>query len=387
MVYYIKQYFFIITMYKMFILDSSITVKIIVYTLLFIFIMTLINKWLNYIKQPNPPQSQNTSSIESFENPPELQPASQPSYTKFINSSTPLFNASNSYLSSMNSSNLRARHITLESQLQQYSSSLLEITDADKSAVNEFIGLIVEMLEMKGTNHATRCKNFMLHMLRKIRIAKGNAWLESGMPHTHQDIIVFPAYWFNEIANTSTRTNQIKISENGGTLVHEIIHVLQRIYPAKFANLYKQWNFTNARYIDNFNEIQKLSRANPDGLDINWIWRTPAQSTISKYYWLGAIFKSPVPSSLTEVDYVAISVYDIGRGNFKMTEEAPIPLGELAELRNFYGITNNHYHPNEIVAEYFSIWFNNTIGTVPNPTQGDKPAYRIFESWLDSDIL
>ncbi len=301
-----------------------------------------------------------------------------------------IFEFSDDYLISMNSANINARQLTTAGLHNKYKSSILVISEDEKQSFNNFIQLINTKLDASKESNATRCKKFINYILiQKTIIAKSATWLESGMPHTHQNIIILSQQWFNEITNTTTLTNNTKILENGGTLSHEIIHILQRIYPEKFKKLYEKWGFIHASYIDNFSNIEDHNRINPDGRDIKWIWRTPSASQfVSTYYWFGALFRNESPTRLSDVEYVIYPVYEIDGKNkkFKLMENGSIhhQLSDSKEHKTYFNITNNHYHPNEIVAEYFSIWFKKMCGLHEGL---NVEAYSLFESWILAELL
>jgi hypothetical protein len=367
--------------------------------ILFLFIINLIV----YLNKPKPtlilPQIQEDFTVlneeQSSPSPSPASPASpspspSPSPFRFLNpTTTQVFTISNNnYLSSMNSTNMIARQITKDTSETKYCSSILTISDSEKKSFTNFIKLINDKLDVSADANAQRCKNFINYNLTQYTIiAKSSSWLENGMPHTHENIIFFPQKWFDEIGNTTTRTNLMRITDNGGTLAHEIIHIIQRLHPTKFEKLYERWGFIHTTYIDNFVNIEQLNRENPDGRDIKWIWKQP-NSRPPKFYWFGAVFKTDSPSRLSDVEYLIYPIYEIDSKNkqFKLMENggSKLELSACNEHNVFFGITNNHYHPNEIVAEYFAIWFKNMCG-LNGGIQSD--AYLIFESWLLSELL
>lgn len=292
------------------------------------------------------------------------------------------------YLDSMNSCNLNARKTSKNTVNQQYINSILDILTSEKDAFNQLLNLMYIKLDASGDTNANRCKKFIKYMLEnKIIIAKASEWLENGMPHTHKNVIFFQQQWFNEISNSATYTNYTKLQSNGATLCHEIMHIMQRIESSKFDKLYEAWGFCYASYIDNFNDIESRNRENPDGSNIKWIWLTKQPVN---YYWFGAIFKTQNPSRLSEIDYVVYQVYEIdkSRKQFKIMENnITRNICDFSEHRNYFKLSNNHYHPNEIVAEYFSVWYKKLISVHDINNILDAPAYLIFESWLLSNIL
>lgn len=373
--------------------------------ILFLFIINLI-VYLNK-PIPIPLQEHFTTTQDKLDDSTDINtsppsPSAPPSPFRFLNpSTTQVFTTSsstsssissstsnNNYLSSMNSANMIARQITKDTSETKYYSSILTISDSEKQLFTNLIKLINDKLDVSTNADAQRCKNFINYNLTQYTIiAKSSEWLESGMPHTHNNIIFFPQQWFDEIANTTTRTNLIRLTDNGGTLAHEIIHILQRLHPSKFEKLYEKWGFIHATYIDNFVNIEQHNRENPDGRDIKWIWKQP-NSRPPKFYWFGAVFRTDSPSRLSDVEYLIYPVYEIDAKNkqFKLMENggSKLELSACNVHKTFFGITNNHYHPNEIVAEYFAIWFKNMCG-LNSGIQSN--AYLIFESWISSELL
>jgi hypothetical protein len=283
-----------------------------------------------------------------------------------------------SYLTNMNSTNMSARHTTYQTRILDYSSAILHVSESEKQAVERLIQLMLARLHKQP-----RCANFIKHQLRHVFLAKCKTWLEGGMPHTHENIILLPESWYGEIDNASTRTNQQQLSDNGATLTHEICHVYQRKYPDKFTDLYKRWNMTHASYIDNFEAISALNRENPDGSDIYWIWEIPQMQT---FYWLGAVFKSHDATDLRDVRYIAQPVYKLSTTEYKVGESPAIALNTLDIHKKYFGISTNHYHPSEISAEYFALWYRRYLGYSVNGDVFGTPGYKTFEKWLDAMV-
>jgi len=300
---------------------------------------------------------------------------------KFISASntSQIFN-SNEYLIQMNSSNKIARQATI----LKYNSSIQDTTQEEKEATQNLISLINFQASTKP-----KLKSFLNHCYNLITIAKSQDWLENGMPHTHKQTVILPQSWFNEILNTTTRTNTQRISSNGGTLIHEITHILQRVYPDKFKNLYtKHWGFKNIEYIDNFENIKARNRANPDGMDVLWIWISP-YNKLNQAFWIGAVFNSYNPKALNDVEYLAYPVYEIIKDkHYKLGEQEPLPLQTFNEFQNFFNLTINNYHPNEIVAEYMNVWFHEELNlSYSQPETKQSDAYLRFKKWLETSFL
>lgn len=160
-------------------------------------------------------------------------------------------------------------------------------------------------------------------------------------------------------------------------ILHELTHILQRKYVDKFNKLYVKWGFEKASYIDNFNSIKIRERNNPDSNGDIYIWKNK-----DKYYWIGALYNNyeennyQFNKNIKDVSYVAVEVYKINDNIFKLLENVkPIPVELLEDYIIYFNLYNNHYHPNEISAEYMTIENNKT---------NRAEAYLIFNNFLKS---
>jgi hypothetical protein len=77
--------------------------------------------------------------------------------------------------------------------------------------------------------------------------------IENGYPHTLQDVIILPASFFNK------DNENIKI-----TLLHEKIHVYQRLYPKETLTLLTRLGFNKVDIINIPESISNMRRNNPD---------------------------------------------------------------------------------------------------------------------------
>ena len=79
----------------------------------------------------------------------------------------------------------------------------------------------------------------------------------------------------------------------------------------------------------------------------------------NKSYWLGAVFNSYKPSSLGDVSNIICNLEVSENGMYlKYTSKEQITNSSI--FKKYFGnLTNNNYHPNEIVAEYMSLFYLN----------------------------
>ena len=271
----------------------------------------------------------------------------------------------NTYLDRFNQPNIQARGFdTCAELVRSYNKCLIPITDSEKQITWQRI------YEFIDTIHDSQCKQYINTWLTKIQIAKGATWLESGMPHTHANCIIMRPDWF---------AKQFK----GNTFIHELIHVIQRDDFIPWHKLYHTWGFIQATELSGLESYINLTRANPDGMSTEWVWHS---DTDDKYYWIAAVYKSVTPNTLTDVNYLAIPVIRTSRENtFKYTGSTPRQLTTFTEFRDYFGIDENHYHTNEIAAQYAEYYFSGAGDKMPEHMQ-KYPGYNTFDNWLSKII-
>jgi len=285
----------------------------------------------------------------------------------------------NLYIDRMNSINLKARNFNNKSELtKKYMQSLLPITKKEKKKTYTLVKNMITRLE--NSESKTILPKFLKEILKESNIAKSAEWLEGGMPHTHDKTIVFPESWFKEVSSYFKDLDN-KIVFNGSTLMHELIHIHQRIKPDLYNNIYREWGFIKVDFMDNMNTILELNRNNPDGMEDKWIWVDRSQKGNLKYYWIGAIFNklNPVINQVNYYAYQMNKVENTQENDLKivrLSENPPILLSEFDSFNNYFGITNNHYHPNEIAAQYIEELYGESL---TNDEHMSHPAYRLFK--------
>jgi hypothetical protein len=137
--------------------------------------------------------------------------------------------------------------------------------------------------------------------------------VKSGNPFTiGRSTIVFPLAYFRQPRNT-----QKKI------LVHELVHLHQRRYPALYASYYQRLGFQKSTSADILPATLKAKLMyNPDGEHYEWIWR-------DRY----------MPVAVDHKSYL----WDLRRQRL-------LPVDQVPDYANAFGTKRQLYHPNEIVA-------------------------------------
>jgi hypothetical protein len=268
---------------------------------------------------------------------------------------------------------------TRDSCLEKYNTgSLLPITPTE---IEAFDKLLCEMSSIVANTPL----QYLLDMLLRgdVKIAKGNIWLEGGMPHTHYDTIIMPHDMFRKLTQYKygRPTDNFAIREFGLTLIHELVHIEQRIEPEKYEHLYENWGFQLPTAVNGMEHPLYMNRINPDGLENKWIWQPSNLKNINKWYWIGAIHKDNAVN-LKNVEYIAHSVqYSQGIATLNNITRR-ILLEDFKPFINYFGITNNHYHPNEISAEYMSIYYIELLDGKMTSIH-EKDGYQTFVKTLN----
>lgn len=298
-----------------------------------------------------------------------------------------IFNNS-TYLDTMNSVNIYARSADYDKDdtINSYTNCLLSITKKERARLEKLVTLLLYKLR------DTELYHFIKSNLVNIKFAKGNNWLEQGLPHTHPNIIVLPPSFYadlrqidnldlDNLENVGDNYDKL-LTDNASTIIHELVHIHQRRNTYIYTELYNKWGFKKAKYFDNMEIITTLNRHNPDALDIKWVWYNKNDK---KYYWIGAVFKNKKPDGLHDVIYIAYPVSAVFEGGYKYIESIkPMYLNEFSDFTNNFGHSSNHYHPNEIIAQFMEYYYLKIIGVKDDLFMLDKEAYRLFLRWIST---
>ncbi len=164
-----------------------------------------------------------------------------------------LIKDSDNYFKNFSQIDLKVRKINnIEEYYQNIKKSCIDINNNMKIVLNNCIN----KANIKLSNY--KCKGFdgskCANIIWKIGIVKDSSY-EEGFPHTRNDVIILPLYLLNN------KESLVK------TLIHEKIHVYQKIYPKDIEEYLIENGFTKYELRNNFNN----TRANPD-MD-EWIYK------------------------------------------------------------------------------------------------------------------
>lgn len=356
--------------------------KIFLIVICIIFFILLINSSILYIKKPKIIKKEGFKNEDKSDS--ECDKDNNSKNEKFIKKSIGLkiqyldkeeaffFFQNLDYLDTMNHLNVKLRNNMNPNKnhlVRKYTQSLLDFYVNDKKILTKLFNNILS----KEINHYNKeiFRDFISMMIPKIYFAKMKDSFEGGMPHTHKNIVFLPESFFN--IDLSSNTKKIE-----STLIHEIFHIYQRmlfkIDKERIHNFYSNLNFIKVDYIHNFENIIEINRHNPDGLDLKWVLYDPDYDS---YYWIGAVFSNNNSKTIKDVEYLAFPLTKINESKFKYEEiEKSILLNKFTQFNNFFGIENNHYHPNEITAQYLeNLYLGDNI---------KSDGYHKFKNKIDS---
>lgn len=283
-----------------------------------------------------------------------------------------LINKSGPYFQNMNQPNLMARGCTsLDELYQKYLTAFDDITPLEKENIQKFILALLDELKSRNQQYY----NYVKYWVNRIEIAKAKPWLESGMPHTLENVIIMDANWFQNPRKT--------------TFIHEITHVHQRITPFEFEELYPKLGYLEyqCNRIKGLESTLQLNRNNPDGLSSNWLWSLPSSATISSpvWWWIGALFHSATPNSVTDASNIALRLERDQDGKFYYLKQQPQALEQLDMFIKFFGNNPNNYHPNEMAARYSEWLLEDNLGMV-GTNKREYNGYNIYKEYFTNII-
>lgn len=255
-------------------------------------------------------------------------------------------NILNNYVKNMNNINIIARgYLNKDDLIVDYKKLILFSSTSTQQKINLILNNFL------NSDSDIVLINFVKYMIPKIRLLNVDKRLDNGYPHTHNNIIIF--------------SDELNNLLNINTLIHEMIHIDQRLNSEFYFNLYRQWKFItyNLNNIENFNNIINNIRVNPDGMNINWLWN-PSED---EYYFIGSVFfKNRLVTRLSDVEY---NIYRLRKKlNGQLVYEGEYQkIKDNERFNSFFNMKdlNNNYHPNEISADLIAnnIYHNN-INTV-----------------------
>lgn len=268
----------------------------------------------------------------------------------------------NEYIHSLNKSDIKARNIRSKDPVEWYSKRVLNFTNEEKEKLARAIQSIKQSAK-DNKNH----KRWRFFYSKPWKLAKVSDEVDFGYPHTHEDTIFLPASF------VSGPVDHFFIQ----TLIHEQVHVWQRSMPSLFEELYTlHWGFIKTNRVCGSVKYLRKQRTNPDIGHLYYIFR-------GNYLPL-----SVFDSATNKTKYIGIPVNENLKsdGGFMIDYKRNTrDLNTVPEYFNYFKLSNNHYHPDELSAEVMAQLFMETYSTskMENNNKTHSQATQSLVKWLD----
>jgi hypothetical protein len=197
-------------------------------------------------------------------------------------------------------------------------------------------------------------------------LIKLDSSIEGGMAHTRGPHIVLPSTLLQAATSRAQRSRAERLSVLGMWLLHEQIHVAQRVYPEIFEQLYTDvWGFRRVDFGAPHPWLVKHQLINPDAVESAWIYPMVSGETVT-WIWPTVLLGESrgirrllgVPSLTGDMRQVAIQLHTSEGGVAIAQDGNGLPvirnLLSLREYRAEFPYSLAPFHPHEIAAEGFA---------------------------------
>lgn len=175
-----------------------------------------------------------------------------------------------------------------------------------------------------------------------------------GFAHTRGPYLIFSARHLGAMTEAFARGEDSRRWQ--ALLAHEQMHVLQRLYPSRFASLYTEVFGFRHTSVPDHPDLVVRQLSNPDGLSGEWIVPLTGAAGEISYWWPRTLLRltGEVPVMGRDFEGVAVGLQREGAGFTVRLDEAgePVlaPLAQLAPFLDRFRIRSGKDHPNEIAA-------------------------------------
>lgn len=230
---------------------------------------------------------------------------------------------------------------------KRYQAAVRDFTDAEQQALRASVQALQPMLV-----HYPR---FARQPWRFVKLADS---IEGGLPHTRAEAIILSESISAGIAGMYRQSAAATLRRIGPLLLHEQMHVLQRLQPARFESLYVNvFGFARRATLTLPTELVVNQVANPDGLDCCWLFplAQPGRFILPWLEFAASTNRRKMPQ-----DFRMRAVPIIAEGSeFRVMRDAQgrvqtRDLAQVAEYVQAFPLTENYYHPNESAADLFA---------------------------------
>ena len=230
---------------------------------------------------------------------------------------------------------------------QRYKTFMKDFTEDEAAIVRLCIARVQPVLET----------HYPLIARTPWRIIKKADPLEGGAHFTRESHIVLSEHVLVRAARFMSDGNEsAAVNALLPLLLHEQMHVLQRLNPKVFADLYeKVWGYEYAAKIKANEWLDARQMMNPDGVDVNWLVKLKDENGVERLVWPRIVLSKieGVPVMFRDMQMVLIEVEKSEKGYaVKVKEDGSLVMSPLMESNSFAAKFphGNAYHPNETAA-------------------------------------
>ena len=211
-----------------------------------------------------------------------------------------------------------------------------------------------------------------------------------GLPHTRGLWTVLPENFVQAAVKARARDEAMALSLIGRVLVHEQIHVLQRLFPERFAKLYTTVFGFRKAVVTEHPWVTPHVVHNPDGVRAEWIVPAGQNGPDSPALWPQTLLRrdAEIPRPGQDFEGYCFPVKRQG-DRYQLIEGAGgsperQKLDPQAPFFRRFAIPTGHDHPAEVAAYLFDeiLWVRDILkNPVPELTEEQAKVYEAFKTW------
>jgi len=234
-----------------------------------------------------------------------------------------------------------------------YAEAVVDFTENEQAFLTEFIGELHEVF----AEHYPRLAAYPWSFIKSTRA------IEQGLPHTRGHSIVLPGGFLANFIPQYERSPERMGSMLMNLLIHEQMHVVQRLEPETFASFYSEhWGLMHVEKIEYTPWLMERQLINPDGIDVRWVQNVGTEDA-PRYIQpniIIALFGDRPSRMPDDFKMVAVELYEVEEGVWRpvVDAETGLPVYQSiqreSKYRENYGWSGNIYHPNESLADLFA---------------------------------
>lgn len=203
--------------------------------------------------------------------------------------------------------------------------------------------------------------------------------LEDGMPHTIHSAIVLPVWLVSALCDTASGDRRRRAVE---TLVHERVHVMQKVRRASFDDLYHHWGFQRAD--STRGACQEAIRVVHEAMSTRTNPDTPNRWVLHERWYLFVHLPNDAPT-MRDVHYYVVDLEGVARGQPVHRCVQHIAANEWYNA--YYGRLGHCYHPDESAAVLLASLVVHDHDPQTYAISGDVwrcPAYGVMVQWMNA---